>query len=104
MLEEKTRCQDETIDKEIKADDCLIECNEMAVKWPTASDEPADGSTLIDISFTVGSRQLLTVVGHVGSGKVNQIIKPALDEIRIYIGLYSFLFIRARCLWVFWEN
>ena len=48
--------------------DCLIDVNQLTVKWPAAAE--TEDNTLTDLSFTVRPGQLLAVVGQVGAGKV----------------------------------
>ncbi|XP_057378671.1 LOW QUALITY PROTEIN: ATP-binding cassette sub-family C member 4-like [Daphnia carinata] len=47
--------------------ECLIELNQLTVKWPAAGDK--EDNTLTDISFNVRPGQVFAVVGQVGSGK-----------------------------------
>lgn len=48
--------------------DCLIDVNQLTVKWPAAGD--TEDNTLTDLTFTVRPGQLLAVIGQVGAGKV----------------------------------
>lgn len=48
--------------------ECLIELNQLTVKWPAAGEKEDD--TLKDISINVRPGQVLAVVGQVGAGKV----------------------------------
>lgn len=49
--------------------ECIVEVNQLTVKWPAAGEK--DDDTLTDISFNVRPGKVLAVVGQVGSGKVN---------------------------------
>lgn len=48
--------------------ECIVELNQLTVKWPAAGEK--DDDTLTDISFTTRPGKVLAVVGQVGSGKV----------------------------------
>ena len=48
--------------------DCLIELNQLTVKWPAAGEK--EDNTLTDISFNVRPGQVFAIVGQVGCGKV----------------------------------
>ena len=50
-------------------DQCGVDSTDVTVKWPSADEQEDD--TLKNISFKVKPRQVLAVVGHVGSGKVS---------------------------------
>ena len=52
--------------------DCLVEVDQLTVKWPSIEEEETEGNTLTDVSLTVRPGQLLIVVGQVGAGKVLQ--------------------------------
>ena len=52
--------------------DCLVEVDQLTVKWPSIEEEETEGNTLTNISLTVRPGQLLIVVGQVGAGKVLQ--------------------------------
>ena len=52
--------------------DCLVEVDQLTVKWPSIEEEETEGNTLTDFSLTVRPGQLLIVVGQVGAGKVLQ--------------------------------
>lgn len=47
-----------------------IKCSRITANWWNLFSERKD-NTLTDVSFQVGSGQLLTVVGQIGSGKVS---------------------------------
>jgi ABC-type bacteriocin/lantibiotic exporter with double-glycine peptidase domain len=48
--------------------ECLIELNQLTVKWPAAGEK--EDNTLTDISFNVRPGQVFAIVGQVGCGKV----------------------------------
>ncbi len=50
-------------------DAAVIEFNSVFVKWPVSTGEKEE-KTLSDVSFTIHSNKLLTVLGKIGSGKV----------------------------------
>ena len=52
--------------------DCLIDVNQLTVKWPAAGE--TEDNTLTDLTFTVRPGQLLAIVGQVGAGKVSIVI------------------------------
>jgi len=58
--------------------DCLIDVNQLTVKWPAAGE--TEDNTLTDLTFTVRPGQLLAVVGQVGAGKVSIVV-----EYRFYL-------------------
>lgn len=67
-----------------------IEFKEVTIKWPGSSVQE-NINVLSGISFMVGSGQIVTVVGEVGSGKVSNtttlsssIIVPA--RLKVYLG------------------
>ncbi|EFX68457.1 ATP-binding cassette, sub-family C, member 4 [Daphnia pulex] len=47
--------------------ECLIELNQLTVKWPAAGEK--EDNTLTDISFNVRPGQVFAIVGQVGCGK-----------------------------------
>ncbi|XP_045033103.1 ATP-binding cassette subfamily C member 4 isoform X4 [Daphnia magna] len=47
--------------------DCLVELNQLTVKWPAAGEK--EDNTLTNISFTIRPGQVFAIVGQVGSGK-----------------------------------
>ena len=47
-----------------------LKCSRITANWCNLFSERED-NTLFDVSFQVGSGQLLTVVGQIGSGKVS---------------------------------
>ena len=49
--------------------DAVIDLNSVFVKWPVSTGEKEE-TTLSDVSFTIHSNKLLTVLGKIGSGKV----------------------------------
>lgn len=49
--------------------DCLVELNQLTVKWPAAGEK--EDNTLTNISFTIRPGQVFAIVGQVGSGKVS---------------------------------
>ena len=75
------------------ADDCLIDINCITAKCPSSADEK-ENNTLTDVSITVDSGQLLTIVGHVGAGKVQFKLKP-IKKFRLIIVIISINFARV---------
>ena len=47
----------------------IPEFDSVFVKWPVATGEKEE-TTLSDVSFTIHSNKLVTVLGKIGSGKV----------------------------------
>ena len=62
-----------------------IRCTGVAVKWPAATAKESEKITLDDITFNVQSGQVLAVVGHVGSGKVGNLLRNILQNKNYFV-------------------
>ncbi len=75
MLDEIERSVDAKVRPPLS--ECLIELNQLTVKWPAAGEK--EDYTLTDISFNVRPGQVFAVVGQVGSGKVSWAIRKTIN-------------------------
>lgn len=64
-----------------------VELRKVSVKWPVASVDQEE-TTLTDVSLTVHTGQLLTIVGQIGSGKVILTFK-IVDLMGYYLDFYK---------------
>jgi ABC-type glutathione transport system ATPase component len=82
MLDEIERTADAKIRPPIS--ECLIELNQLTVKWPAAGEK--EDNTLTDISLNIRPGQIFAVVGQVGSGKVSyKIVQIILKYYFLYV-------------------